>query len=99
MKRAGETLIEVLMAMTIFGVIASGIFDFMANQTLALARAKDREKMIYYAQMWINKGVYTEETTPKEIPGTGGKWKYKFTDNVLTVMNSAETSSMAFRLQ
>ncbi|MBQ7220843.1 MAG: prepilin-type N-terminal cleavage/methylation domain-containing protein [Synergistaceae bacterium] len=98
-KRSGETLVEVLTAMTIFGVIFAGVSDFMTNQTLALARAKTREKMMYYAQVWTNNGDYSEKTTTTVIPNTDGKGKYKFTGSVLTIMNDAETESMSFRLQ
>ena len=90
MKRAGETLIEVIMAMTIFGVIFAGISDFMANQTLALARAKDREKMMYYAQRYIISGDYDN----REVK----EWETKFTfdNNTLTVTKG--NASMAFSL-
>ncbi len=58
-RRAAETLMEVLTAMAVFAIIIGGFSDFMANQTIALARAKDREKIMYYAQKWISSGDYT----------------------------------------
>ena len=38
--RTAETLIEIVTAMTVFGVISYGIFDFMANQTIHLHALK-----------------------------------------------------------
>ena len=90
-KRAAETLIEVITAMAIFGVVFSGISDFMVNQTLAIARAKDREKIMYYAQRWVNSGDINIEEAD------GGKIKFSFTNNILTI--SKDTASMTFRLQ
>ena len=91
MKRAGETLIEVITAMAIFGVVFAGISDFMANQTLALAHAKDREKILYYAQKWVNSNDITIEDAD------GGNITFSYTDDVLTV--SKGNISMAFKLQ
>ena len=91
MKRAGETLIEVIMAMFIFGVIFAGISDFMANQTLAIAHAKTQEKLMYYAQKWINSGdVNISEAD-------NGNITFSYIDNTLTVTKG--NASMAFKLQ
>ena len=55
-RRAAETLMEVLTAMTVFGIIMIGFSDFMAEQTTALARTKNMDKVMYYAQKWISSG-------------------------------------------
>ena len=55
-RRKAETLMEVLTAMTVFGIIMIGFSDFMAEQTTALARTKNMDKVMYYAQKWINSG-------------------------------------------
>ena len=89
--RAGETLIEVVTAMTIFGIVSAGIFDFIANQTLALARAKDRENMMYYAQRYVISGDYSSYNVDEW--GTD----FTFSNNTLTVTKG--TASMTFRFQ
>ena len=55
-RRKAETLMEVLTAMTVFGIIMIGFSDFMAEQTTALARTKNMDKVMYYAQKWISSG-------------------------------------------
>ena len=91
-KRKAETLIEVLVAMTVFGVIFDGLSQFMANQTLALAHAKDTEKLMYYAQVWVN----SNDVGITEADG--GNITFSFTNNVLTV-SKGNSSSITFRLQ
>ena len=93
MKRTGETLVEIIVAMTIFGIVFAGISDFMANQTLSLARAKDREKLMYYAQKWVNSADVSI------IEADGGNINFSFTDNTLKVFRSDGASSMSFGLQ
>ena len=90
-KRAAETLIEIITAMTVFGVIMGGISDFIANQSIAVARRKDIEKITYYAQRWLASG----DVSINEADG--GKIKFSFTNNVLTVERGK--TSMAFNLQ
>ena len=96
-RRVAETLMEVLTAMAVFAIIIEGFSDFMANQTIALARAKDREKIMYYAQRWISSGDYSITSADNR--------KITFTSDddrrVLTVkLNRAgEESSMQFRMK
>ena len=96
-RRTAETLMEVLTAIAIFGIIIEGFSDFMANQTIALARTKDREKIMYYAQRWISSGDYSI------TEADGGKIKFSSGDarEVLTVTlnRSGAESSMQFRLK
>ena len=92
---AAETLIEVLTAMTVFGILIAGVTDFMANQTLSLARAKDREKMMYSAQMLITHSSFDVKNNPEAIENTGVK--YTLDNNVLTLYKGGE--SMTFKLQ
>ena len=49
-RRRAETLAEILMGLFIFGLLMGGISDFIANQTLQVARIKDRDKLIYNEQ-------------------------------------------------
>lgn len=90
-KRAAETLIEIITGMMIFGVIMGGISDFIANQSIALARIKDREKITYYAQRWLASGDV------RITEADGGKIKFSFANNTLTVERGK--TSMEFKLQ
>lgn len=54
MKRKGETFAEFLTAATVFGIIAASMFEFMANQTQTLANIRDRDNLIYGAQVVCN---------------------------------------------
>ncbi|MBQ9432790.1 MAG: hypothetical protein IJU26_01075 [Synergistaceae bacterium] len=92
-RRTAETLIEIITAMTVFGVISYGIFDFMANQTLHLARIRDRENMLYAAQKLISCSscdVNVDKFTL--IPDTGVEYTYIKTSKVLTLRNSSGTT-------
>lgn len=94
-RRAGETLMEVLTAMAVFGIIIGGISDFVANQTIALARAKGRERIMYYTQRWISSGDYSLDVAE------GGNISFDLAaDGLLTVTRGSENSksSMEFRL-
>ncbi len=55
-KRIADTLVEVIIAMAAFGIIMSGTFDFMANQTLAMVKMRERDDVDFWAQKWINSG-------------------------------------------
>lgn len=54
MKRKGETFAEFLTAATVFGLIAASMFEFMANQTQTLANIRDRDNLMYGAQVVCN---------------------------------------------
>lgn len=54
MKRKGETFAEFLTAATVFGLIAASMFEFMANQTQTLANIRDRDNLMYGAQVICN---------------------------------------------
>lgn len=58
MRRKGETLMEFVVALTVFGMMTAGIFEFMANQTENLADIRNKDDLIFYAQKYMN--------TPKE---------------------------------
>ena len=83
-KRKAETLIEIVIAMGLFGVIMSGLFDFMANQTLALTRMKEREELMVYAQKYISNGDFSSRTE--------GDIEYNLTNNTLTVTKMKKSS-------
>ena len=96
-KRTAETLIEIVTAMTVFGVISAGIFDFMGNQTLHLARIRDRENMLYAAQKLISCSSFdvVEENEPKPIADTG--MQYTLEGNTLKLIKGSTT--MSFKVQ
>ena len=91
--RTAETLIEIVTAMTVFGVISYGIFDFMANQTLHLARVRDRENMLYAAQKLISCSSFDKvpEANPKPIADTG--MKYTLQGTTLKLIKGSTTMS------
>ncbi|MBQ3446438.1 MAG: hypothetical protein IJG37_02205 [Synergistaceae bacterium] len=63
MKRKGETLTEFLTASTVFGLVAAGIFEFMASQTETLADIRNKDEMIYQAQRYMNTGTQEDGVT------------------------------------
>ena len=56
-KRKAETLIEIITAMAVFGVMLGGICDFLSNQTLNVAYIMKRDDIMYGAQWLINNNV------------------------------------------
>ncbi|MBR1657695.1 MAG: hypothetical protein IJ697_04430 [Synergistaceae bacterium] len=54
MRRKGETFTEFLMAAAVFGVMMTGIFEFMANQTDNLAKIRHMDDLMYHAQVYMN---------------------------------------------
>lgn len=96
MKRKAETLIEIITAMTVFGVISAGLFDFIANQTLHLARIRDRENMLFAAQKLIScSSVDVDVTAFKPVADTGVD--YTLHNKVLTLKKGDAT--MTFNIQ
>ena len=59
-KRTAETLMEVVVAMTLFGIIMSGVFDFMANQAQAISRRNEHNKLMYHVQKYVNSGRWVD---------------------------------------
>ena len=97
MKRKAETLIEIITAMTVFGVISYGIFDFMANQTLHLARIRDRENMLYAARRLISCSSFdiVPEDKPMPIADTG--MQYTFHDNILKLIKGDNVMTVSIQ--
>ena len=89
--RKAETLIEILVAMGIFVTVMAGVFEFMANQTIALARNREREKIMYHAQKFIISGDFSQEHS--ESWGTS----FDIDGGVLTV--SRGSYSVMFRIE
>ena len=95
-KRKAETLIEIITAMMVFGVMSAGLFDFMAHQTVHLARTRDREKMLFAAQKLIacsSCDVNVSKFTL--IPDTGVE--YTYINNTLTLRKG--NASMTLSIQ
>ena len=72
---------EVVVAMTLFGVIMSGLFDFMANQAQAISYQHEHNKMMYYAQKYVNSGKWADS----EDKALGLTFKWDDSDNCLSV--------------
>lgn len=62
MKRKGETFTEFLTAAVVFGLIAASMFEFMANQTQSLADIRDRDNLVYGAQVVCNWNISKDVT-------------------------------------
>lgn len=102
MKRKGETFTEFLTALTVFGVIIAGIFEFMANQTQSLANIRDRDNLMYHAgRFMVTSGDKAHEIIISDYTNNDSKENITFTltDNrkILTVTNN--NASMTFSLK
>ena len=103
MKRKGETFTEFLTALTVFGVIIAGIFEYMANQTQSLANIRDRDNLIYHAgRFMVTSGDKAhEKNITSDYSNNDSKENITFTltDNrkILTVTNN--NASMTFSLK
>ena len=53
-RRAAETLVEVVTAMTLFGVLLGGIFDFMGGQSHYIGRLGYHSRIMYGLQKYVN---------------------------------------------
>ena len=97
MKRKAETLIEIVIAMTVFGIMSAGIFDFMANQTLHLARVRNRENMLYAARRLISCSSFdiVPEDKPMPIADTG--MQYTFHDNILKLIKGDNVMTVSIQ--
>ena len=63
MKRKAETLIEVVVAMAVFGVMMSGLSEFIAEQTRNVARLIDKDALLYMAQRYQQEGNISPDNT------------------------------------
>ncbi len=104
MKRKGETLTEFLTAVTVFGLMAAGIFEFIANQTENLADIKNKDNLIFYAQKYTNTPKDERPSNNEVINDNGTKMKYNLdNDTTLTVTllteDGGNRASMTFSLK
>lgn len=76
-KRKAETLMEIVVAMTLFGIIMSGVFDFMANQTQAMSRQHDRKILLNGVQKYVYGGKWGDS----EDKVLGLKFSYNANNN------------------
>ena len=60
-RRSGETFTEFLVATTVFGIIMTGIFEFIATQTENLARIRDMDDLMFHAQRYSNGDTQEKE--------------------------------------
>ena len=56
-KRKAETLAEIVASMAAFGVIMSGLCEFMAGQTNFIARTKHRDTLMYKMQELVSNNI------------------------------------------
>ncbi|MBQ2616684.1 MAG: hypothetical protein IJF90_07485 [Synergistaceae bacterium] len=105
MKRKGETLTEFLTAVTVFGLMAAGIFEFIANQTENLADIKNKDELMFYAQKYTNTPKDKRPSNNITVEDDNGvKSKYNLDDDkTLTVTlltdDEEERASMTFSLK
>ena len=76
-RRAAETLMEVIVAMALFGIIMSGIFEFMANQAQAITRREEHRILMNGVRNYVNSGKWTDS---KDI-ALGVTFKYDNSSN------------------
>ena len=105
MKRKGETLTEFLAAVTVFGLMVSGIFEFIANQTENLADIKNKDEIKYHAQRFEAISRDKIATLPNNWTDTANSVKYTLTDSkknitvTLLTDDEEERASMTFSLK
>ena len=68
-KRKAETLVEIITAMAIFGVMLGGICDFMSNQTANVAYIMKRDDMMFAVQEYQNRNLSEEVNEEVNING------------------------------
>lgn len=95
-KRRAETLIEFLMAVSVFGIIMAGVFEFVASQTAMLARIKARDEMIYQAQYCMNYYYRNGALLPER---NGVKFEFDNSGNPKILTVSKNNSVMTFEFK
>lgn len=80
-SRKGETLVEFLMALTVFIILMGGVFEFMADHTLLMLRMKTRDELAYYARQWLTTSNRHEQSGDIQ----SGDIKFKTDGDKLTV--------------
>ncbi len=87
-----ETLTEFLIAAALFGVVGASVLEFMAGQTQALLRMKDRDFLMHQAQWAMTHDLKNNtEYTSHDV-------KFTVEDNILRVQKVGTNASMDFRL-
>ncbi|MBQ3402338.1 MAG: hypothetical protein IJG65_03045 [Synergistaceae bacterium] len=81
MKRKGETFTEFLAAMTIFGIMMGGMFEFIAGQTENLTNIKDRDDMMFYAN-WLSQQTLNGDNFNSVHGGKVSVWDRNILRNI-----------------
>ena len=81
---------EVVVAMTLFGIIMSGLFDFMANQAQAVAKLNEHNKLMYHMQ----KFVYSGKWTSSEDKALGVTFKWNESGQYLSVNKTGSSGDL-----
>lgn len=96
-RRRAETLAEVLMGLFIFGLLMGGISDFIANQTIHVARIKQRDELLYWGQWYMNRLPPNNTDDNKSYASSDIGLKITSSDgHILVVKNSV---SMDFEIK
>ena len=100
MKRKGETLTEFLTAVTVFGIITAGIFEFMANQTENLADIRNKDDLMYHAQRFEAVSGDKVSTLGQNYTCTEGNITYKLdNDKKNLTITKTNVPPMTFELK
>lgn len=57
--RRAESLIEFLTSLTVFGIIMSGLCEFISSEYRHIASMKARDELFFYAQCYLNDKDFT----------------------------------------
>ena len=92
-RRAAETLVEVVMAMTLFGVIMSGIFDFMGGQAHYISKLNYHSKAMYHLQKFVNLEKWNTDDDKKESSDRVLRLKFSYQNGDLGKLRIEELDS------
>ncbi len=96
-KRKGETLVEFITAVTIFGVMMGGILDFIANQTQTMLNVRDRDDMIYEAHRFM---MISRDKVPNDYTCDENSINFKLLDDGKTLkLSKGAKATMTFRFK
>ena len=92
-RRAAETLMEVVVAMTLFGIIMTGVLEFMANQAQAISKREEHRVLMNGVRKFVNSGSWGVSSDVS----LGVTFKYNGTKNeecILVVDNDTQKNLM-----
>ena len=93
-KQNGETLAEALIALTAFGILLSGITDFMATNLKFVAWTKQRDNLMFNVQTLVN----SDDVWSKILAGNENNASYDWDANNKKLTVKINNYSMDFTL-